>query len=1060
MRKKIFSVFFAVVLLLSFSLVTAVPVAADPGILNVYPLQPTTKNTDSTAEWSATQFYAGSLAAHLDSGTTTQGDEARVVVNMPAGTTLDDITTISWWEYNVAGYPPHVDVKVDKDGNGTADDALVFEYAYNTELHCDEAPMPYGALTGAWYQTFGDDSNGPTAIDDTANAWLSSGPPGPLGDPSFIYGTLANWKDGTVDVSVDGDTAVTALEIEVDNWVVNSEAYVDDITINGVVYYGQIQDAIDTAFAGETINVAAGTYAESVIVDKSLTLLGAKSNVDPRAGAWTSDITTINAGEGNNGILITASGVTVNGFKIVESGVHAYAPWGPSAIQAYNETAELEDLNIIYNWMDSNYGSGIIVRSAIEPVVEYNYVSNSGTDSAAGVAGLELTLGSFSYNEVFNCLSYGMYFGGGTEPDEPSGITGTLISYNNLHHNEKYGLQLYGYYGLVLTGLRQGVRLENNNFHDNGRNGIKLTDFTDTIVKDNQFSNNGGDGTSDKYKYGALVSAFYTVAGTEFTGNTFSGNELGGIYFLESVGGADFSNITVNFNDFLEGGTKSGIMNTTPAEIDAEDNWWGNASGPTHADNTFNVGNQGDAVSDLVDFVPWLNAPYDTALSFAPVALDGDADYSSIQAAINAATSSNITCAAGTYTENPLVDKGVALQGDPGANIKGTIQIAADGATVDGFSITDFDDAWSVDKFWGIFIFSGTGVTVSNNVIDGAACLDTLFPNKNVMGIETCSGSGASASIEGNTIKNVRLGIAVNVGNTLTITGNTVEDTVKGIITGASPLTATITENIIRNNGIGIEVSSAENVAIHYNSFCGNTLFGVQHIGPPPEVDATNNYWCSASGPSHSPGEGDPVSGNVLYEPWLLEELVPGEELPTTFEKTLALKIGWTLVSVDNWIDPASAVGADVTLAYSYIPGGGYTEVTPAALVPVDALYLKTDIGGGVGFDYSGGVPVASTKDLVVGWNLISSATYWNAQDILSPLRYIDVGDEQGVGLATLVSQGYFNQHTPSFYLSAVMPLDWGRLGYTTLNPFDGYWVYMNGPKSFGVIPGAQPPPN
>ena len=140
-------------------------------------------------------------------------------------------------------------------------------------------------------------------------------------------------------------------------------------------------------------------------------------------------------------------------------------------------------------------------------------------------------------------------------------------------------------------------------------------------------------------------------------------------------------------------------------------------------------------------------------------------------------------------------------------------------------------------------------------------------------------------------------------------------------------------------------------------------------------------------------------------------------------------------------------------LAINYTPGLGWFQVSPADLVPVNALYLKTEDGGGLGITYSGAVPIASSKDLEAGWNLISSATIDDARDILSPLRYIDVGEEQGVGLATLVSQGKYNQYTPSFYLATLTDAGWLTLGSTTLNPFDGYWVYMNAGKSFGVVP-------
>ena len=52
-----------------------------------------------------------------------------------------------------------------------------------------------------------------------------------------------------------------------------------------------------------------------------------------------------------------------------------------------------------------------------------------------------------------------------------------------------------------------------------------------------------------------------------------------------------------------EGGAKT---------VDAENNWWGNASGPTH---TSNPGGSGDAVSNNVDFDPWYTNAAKTTLS-------------------------------------------------------------------------------------------------------------------------------------------------------------------------------------------------------------------------------------------------------------------------------------------------------------------------------------------------------------------------------------------------------------------------------------------------------------
>jgi parallel beta-helix repeat protein len=349
-----------------------------------------------------------------------------------------------------------------------------------------------------------------------------------------------------------------------------------------------IQDAVNLASSGDTVVVSAGTYSESIAIDKPLILLGAKSNVDSRNGAWGSeDITTINAGEGNNGILITSSDVTVNGFKIIESGSDAEVfsldyPF-ESAIYIYNESLELENIHIIYNWIDDNYGAGIIIRYVKEPIVEYNYISNNGAGvwASAGIGGQELTNGSFSYNEITNSISYGMYFGGGKVGSLPKNTTGVLVSNNDFHDNEKYGLQLYGYYEPTSV-FNSGVRLENNTFHDNGRCGIKVTDFTDTLIADNEFENNGANGTSDKYKYGALISAYYTASGTQVIHNTFSDNEIGGVYFLLELADAYLSDINVTQNKFLDAG--AGVVTASrgafpfPFVINAEGNWWGSAT--------------------------------------------------------------------------------------------------------------------------------------------------------------------------------------------------------------------------------------------------------------------------------------------------------------------------------------------------------------------------------------------------------------------------------------------------------------------------------------------------
>jgi hypothetical protein len=178
------------------------------------------------------------------------------------------------------------------------------------------------------------------------------------------------------------------------------------------------------------------------------------------------------------------------------------------------------------------------------------------------------------------------------------------------------------------------------------------------------------------------------------------------------------------------------------------------------------------------------------------------------------------------------------------------------------------------------------------------------------------------------------------------------------------------------------------------------------------------------------------------------------------YDKTLYLnENGWTLVSTDNYIftsgPQSSSFSGSVSMILKYTSTGWLTA-TVADLNPVTALYVKTTGSDGqLGLNYSGVQPGPSTVNLVAGWNLISTASYGCANDILSSLRYVQVGTQQQIGLATLVNQGSINYddgYNYSFYVDAT---NWRNLsGYEYyLSPFEGYWVYMNAPATFGVIP-------
>jgi hypothetical protein len=86
--------------------------------------------------------------------------------------------------------------------------------------------------------------------------------------------------------------------------------------------------------------------------------------------------------------------------------------------------------------------------------------------------------------------------------------------------------------------------------------------------------------------------------------------------------------------------------------------------------------------------------------------------------------------------------------------------------------------------------------------------------------------------------------------------------------------THTVTDGRFERNGAaGVWVDAGAGHTVANSILAGNTSFGLNNTTG-DAVTATNNWWGDASGPFHatanSTGTGNPVSDNVLFDPWLL----------------------------------------------------------------------------------------------------------------------------------------------------------------------------------------------
>jgi hypothetical protein len=191
--------------------------------------------------------------------------------------------------------------------------------------------------------------------------------------------------------------------------------------------------------------------------------------------------------------------------------------------------------------------------------------------------------------------------------------------------------------------------------------------------------------------------------------------------------------------------------------------------------------------------------------------------YLSIQDAIdNAVDGDIIEVAAGVYSEDIDVDRGVVLIGETGAKIKGSVTVIGSNVEINGFEIKLNSNAPSSN---GVVLQGAAGVQILGCVIHG-------YPSH---------------------------GILIQAGST----------------------NVRIEDSATYDCGTGIGSYSAIGVTINFNSISGNSVYGVYNYTS-SVIDATSNWWGDASGPGGvGPGTGDSVGPNVDYSNWDAPTTVP-----------------------------------------------------------------------------------------------------------------------------------------------------------------------------------------
>jgi len=378
-----------------------------------------------------------------------------------------------------------------------------------------------------------------------------------------------------------------------------AQAAVGGPTCNVPTDYPTIQAAVNDPGCS-TINVAAGTYTENVVINRTLTLNGAQAGFGACGRVASESIVTplnplVRTLELQGSLGVT---IVINGFTFLG---------GTRAIES--TTGPINGLQLLNNRIRGFTDNGVFLNdNGINITVDQNEID--GTAKVGSGALFHLDQDNFDgFWFTNNCVMNGH----GTPPGSGTGffVDGT----RNVDHGTA-GSRIPLFSGNFIDNNGTGVNLgrkawgdgpiTGNTFSNNLFDGLQGGPRNSLITK-NTFANNGGNGLGLTGFGGATDSTrgaqFNTITQNCFTGNGLT-NAGAGISFSASQFPGTISTNHTNQNNIF--GNAFGARYNGTETIDAEQNWWGSPTGPFNLMN--NPTGTGNAVSDNVDAYPFLTS--------------------------------------------------------------------------------------------------------------------------------------------------------------------------------------------------------------------------------------------------------------------------------------------------------------------------------------------------------------------------------------------------------------------------------------------------------------------
>jgi parallel beta-helix repeat protein len=374
--------------------------------------------------------------------------------------------------------------------------------------------------------------------------------------------------------------------------------------------YKTITAAVTAAAAGSTINVAAGTYKEDVVIGKSLYLIGAKNTT-----------TIVDAAGLSNAFYVDGldnpklANVTIQGFTAENANFEGIAVTSASNVTIWGNVVSKNDLSLdtsnstcpgLPAWETSeglDCGEGIHLSGTA-----YSTVQNNVSEGNSGGILISDDTAKSQYNLIAgNTFKDNLYDCGITIPSHPAYPTTVKKPYG-IYNNTIYGNTSTGN-GTALAGAGSGVLLAgfvpgatvdgtiiiNNTlthnglpgvvFHGHSNGGSPGVAIEDTVVADNTINNDGADtgdavtpGTTGINFFGAAAAkpaAAASLLNTQIYGNTITAEA-----YAIVANSADA--LTAQLNNLTDAG-QTGVDGIGTGAVNATQNYWGCTEGPTNA---------------------------------------------------------------------------------------------------------------------------------------------------------------------------------------------------------------------------------------------------------------------------------------------------------------------------------------------------------------------------------------------------------------------------------------------------------------------------------------------